>query len=111
MAVVSSYHFFIFSFFINTKGERPHSNLSRMVLSVWVFVALVLTQIYTANLASILTVQGLEPTVTNIESLQSSNAKVGHTQASFVKSYLVDVLHFMLGKFWGTKKINLGFRL
>ncbi|OMO89278.1 Ionotropic glutamate receptor [Corchorus capsularis] len=83
-----------FSTFLSFHGERPRSNLSRMAMAVWLFVALVLTQIYTANLASILTVQGLEPTVTNIESLQSSNAKVGHTQASFVKSYLVNVLRF-----------------
>ncbi|EOY13166.1 Glutamate receptor 2.7, putative [Theobroma cacao] len=76
------------------NGERLHSNLSRMTMAVWLFVALVLTQIYTANLASILTTQALEPTVSGIESLQKSNAVVGHTQASFVKRYLVDVLHF-----------------
>ena len=65
-----------------------------MTMAMWLFVVLVLTQIYTANLASILTTQALEPTVTDIESLQYSNAKVGHTRASFVKRYLVDVLHF-----------------
>ncbi|KAK6230678.1 hypothetical protein QUC31_002196 [Theobroma cacao] len=85
--------FVCFSFVLN-KGERLHSNLSRMTMSVWLFVALVLTQIYTANLASVLTTQALEPTVSVIESLQKSNAVVGHTQASFVKRYLVNVLHF-----------------
>ncbi|EOY13170.1 Glutamate-gated kainate-type ion channel receptor subunit glur5, putative [Theobroma cacao] len=85
--------FVCFSFVLN-KGERLHSNLSRMTMAVWLFVALVLTQIYTANLASVLTTQALEPTVSVIESLQKSNAVVGHTQASFVKRYLVNVLHF-----------------
>ncbi|XVF70105.1 hypothetical protein PTKIN_Ptkin11bG0135700 [Pterospermum kingtungense] len=65
-----------------------------MIMAVWLFVALVLIQIYTANLAGILTTQAHEPTVANIESLQYSNEMVGHTQASFVRKYLVNVLHF-----------------
>lgn len=65
-----------------------------MTTVVWLFVALVITQTYTANLASILTGSKLEPTISNVESLQKNNAMVGHSNASFVSKYLVDVLHF-----------------
>ncbi|XP_021832745.1 glutamate receptor 2.9-like, partial [Prunus avium] len=37
------------------------NNWSRLVLIIWVFVVLILTQSYTANLASMLTVQRLQP--------------------------------------------------
>lgn len=36
---------------------------------VWLFMALVITQTYTANLASLLTVSKLEPTVVDVASL------------------------------------------
>lgn len=61
---------------------------------VWLFVALVLTQTYTANLTSILTVERLEPTVTDVESLRNGNAEVGYCRGTFVADYLVDVLEF-----------------
>lgn len=35
---------------LNDKGERIHSNLSRMTMVVWVFVAVVIMQTYTAIL-------------------------------------------------------------
>ena len=76
------------------KGERLHSNLSRMTMVVWLFVALVIMQTYTANLISMLTVQHLGPTVTDVEALKSSNAIIGHCTGSFLSKYLVDVLHF-----------------
>lgn len=65
-----------------------------MTMAVWLFVALIISQTYTANLASILTVQGMEPTIDNIESLKNSNAIVGYSNVSFVRSYLIDVLNF-----------------
>ena len=37
---------------------------------VWLFVALVIMQTYTANLISMLTVQHLGPTVTDVEALK-----------------------------------------
>ncbi|KAK0600626.1 hypothetical protein LWI29_016882 [Acer saccharum] len=83
-----------FSTLVSLHGEKLHSNLSRMALVVWLFVALVITQTYTANLSSILTVKKLEATVTNIETLQRSNAKVGYCRGSYLKRYLVDVLDF-----------------
>jgi ABC-type amino acid transport substrate-binding protein len=65
-----------------------------MAMLAWLFVALVIMQTYTANLTSILTVQQLEPTVDDIETLQNSNAIVGYSSASFVGKYLVEVLRF-----------------
>ena len=61
---------------------------------VWLFVALVITQSYTANLTSMLTVERLEPTVTDIETLKSSNSMIGQCRGSFVAAYLKDVLRF-----------------
>lgn len=61
---------------------------------VWLFVALVITQTYTANLTSILTVQRLEPTFTDIGSLQRSNAMIGYCKGSYLEKYLVQVLKF-----------------
>ncbi|KAL5736445.1 hypothetical protein ACOSQ2_031233 [Xanthoceras sorbifolium] len=83
-----------FSSLFSLQGGTLHSNLSRMAMVVWLFVALVISQTYTASLASMLTVQGLKPATHNIESLQSSNALVGYSNTSFVASYLGDVLHF-----------------
>ncbi|KAL5803001.1 hypothetical protein ACOSQ4_031306 [Xanthoceras sorbifolium] len=83
-----------FSTLFYLHGEKLHSNLSRMAMVVWLVVALVLTQTYTANLSSILTIQKLEPTVTNIETLQNSNSMVGCCNGSFLSTYLVDVVNF-----------------
>ncbi|GMY31952.1 glutamate receptor 2.1 [Fagus crenata] len=83
-----------FTTLFSLKGEKLHSSLSRMAMVAWLFVALVIMQTYTANLTSILTVQQLEPTVDDIETLQNSNAIVGYSSASFVGKYLVEVLRF-----------------
>ncbi|KAL5738111.1 hypothetical protein ACOSP7_030872 [Xanthoceras sorbifolium] len=83
-----------FSTLFSLHGEKLHSNLSRMAMVVWLFVALVITQTYTANLSSILTIQKLEPTVTNIETLQNSNSMVGYCNGSFLATYLVNVVNF-----------------
>lgn len=69
-----------------------------MAMVVWLFVALVITQTYTANLTSILTVQRLEPTVTDVELLRNGNAAVGYCRGSFVADYLVDVLRIPRNK-------------
>lgn len=61
---------------------------------VWLFVALVITQSYTASLTSMLTVQKLEPTVADIETLKNTNAIVGYGKGAFIARYLVDVLGF-----------------
>uniref|UniRef100_A0A5B7A9D3 Putative glutamate receptor 3.3-like n=1 Tax=Davidia involucrata TaxID=16924 RepID=A0A5B7A9D3_DAVIN len=80
--------------FSTLPGDRVHSNLSRMVMVVWLFVALVITSSYTASLTSMLTIQRLNPTVIDVETLQKSGAKVGCDGNSFVVKYLEDVLKF-----------------
>ncbi|KAJ1387550.1 Solute-binding protein family 3/N-terminal domain of MltF [Sesbania bispinosa] len=74
--------------------EKIYSNFTRMVIVVWLFLGLILTSSYTANLSSMLTVQQLQPNVKNIESLKWSNSKVGFSDDPFVRKYLENVLHF-----------------
>ncbi|KAJ6314410.1 hypothetical protein OIU78_017978 [Salix suchowensis] len=83
-----------FNTLFSLHGGKMHSNLSRMSMVVWLFVALVITQTYTANLASLLTVQKLDGAATNVEALLNSNAVVGYCTGSYLRRYLVDVLRF-----------------
>ncbi|XP_023737515.1 glutamate receptor 1.2 isoform X1 [Lactuca sativa] len=57
---------FAFSTLVYAHREKLQSNLSRFVVTVWVFVVLVLTSSYTATLSSVLTVQqiGMKETST-----------------------------------------------
>ncbi|CAN1238535.1 Glutamate receptor 2.7 [Linum grandiflorum] len=83
-----------FTTLFSLQGSKLTSNLSRMTMVVWLFMALVITQTYTANLSSILTVQELETAVDCIESIQSSHADIGYLQVTYVAKYLEEVLHF-----------------
>lgn len=65
-----------------------------MAMVMWLFVALIITQSYTASLASMLTAQRLEPAITSVEKLRNMNATVGYCNGSFVIDYLRDVLDF-----------------
>lgn len=65
-----------------------------MVAFAWFFVVLALTTIYTASLSSQLTVTRLRPTITDIDWLRTTNAKIGCPHNSFVCRYLQDVLKF-----------------
>ncbi|KAK9132002.1 hypothetical protein Scep_011530 [Stephania cephalantha] len=85
---------FTFSSLFFAHRERVGSNFSRIVILVWLFVVFVVTSSYTASLTSMLTVQRLEPTITDIESLKRSNSKVGCDGDSFVLKYLENVLRF-----------------
>lgn len=62
---------------------------ARLVVIMWYFLVLVLTQSYTASLASLLTTQHLHPTVTNINSLLAKGESVGY-QSSFILGRLRD---------------------
>ncbi|KAL7159599.1 hypothetical protein ABFS83_01G038800 [Erythranthe nasuta] len=68
--------------------ERVVSNLARFVLIVWFLVVLILTQSYTASLTSMLTVQKLQPTVTDITVLIKNKDYVGYSDTSFVFGFL-----------------------
>ncbi|KAJ1442429.1 Solute-binding protein family 3/N-terminal domain of MltF [Sesbania bispinosa] len=83
---------FISLFSLN--GDKLHSNLSRVAMVVWLFVALIITQTYTASLASMLTVERFEPTIDSLQQLKNSNAKVGYDQGSYLQRYLQDALDF-----------------
>ncbi|XP_057952942.1 glutamate receptor 2.8-like [Malania oleifera] len=85
---------FTFSSLFFAHGQRINGNLTRAVVVVWLFVVLILTSSYTASLSSMLTVQRLEPNVTDINWLRSSHQKVGCDGDSFLRKYLENVLHF-----------------
>ncbi|XP_022730776.1 glutamate receptor 2.7-like [Durio zibethinus] len=79
---------FAFSTMVFAHRERVVSNLARFVVIIWCFVVLILTQSYTASLTSLLTVEQLQPTVTNIFELSKKGEKVGFKQGSFVEGIL-----------------------
>ncbi|CAN4100042.1 unnamed protein product [Withania somnifera] len=79
---------FSFSTLVFAHRERVKSNFTRFVLIVWVFVVLVLTSSYTANLTSMLTVQQLQPTITDLNDLIKNGEYVGYQKGSFVKDVL-----------------------
>ncbi|CAN1149318.1 Glutamate receptor 2.7 [Linum perenne] len=83
-----------FTTLFSLQGSKLTSNLSRMTMVVWLFMALVITQTYTANLSSILTVQELETAIDCIESIQMSHSHIGYLQVTYVARYLEEVLHF-----------------
>jgi glutamate receptor, ionotropic, plant len=69
------------------------NNLSRFVVIIWVFFVLILTSSYTASLTSMLTVQKLQPTVTDIRELHRRDNFIGYQEGSFIK----DSLQIQLG--------------
>lgn len=60
------------------------SNLARFVLIIWLLVVLILTQSYTASLTSMLTVEQLQPTVTDVNELIRNKEYVGYQEGSFM---------------------------
>ncbi|XP_023538261.1 glutamate receptor 2.1-like [Cucurbita pepo subsp. pepo] len=73
------------------QRETLISNLARLVVVIWFFVMFVLTQSYTASLTSLLTVQQLQPTITNINELLTKQSWVGYLDGSFVWGLLTSV--------------------
>ncbi|XP_011012861.1 PREDICTED: glutamate receptor 2.8-like [Populus euphratica] len=82
---------FSFSTMVFAQREIVVSNLSRAVVIIWCFVVLILTQSYTASLTSLLTVQQLRPTVTDVHELIKKGAYVGYQEGSFVLGILLDL--------------------
>ncbi|KAM7459658.1 hypothetical protein LguiA_036652 [Lonicera macranthoides] len=80
--------YFSFSTMVFAHKERVLSNLARFVLIIWVFVVLILSQSYTASLTSMLTVQQLQPTVTDMKELVKNRENVGYQQGSFALGLL-----------------------
>uniref|UniRef100_A0A2N9EYT1 Ionotropic glutamate receptor C-terminal domain-containing protein n=1 Tax=Fagus sylvatica TaxID=28930 RepID=A0A2N9EYT1_FAGSY len=73
------------------EGETVVSNLTRFMVIIWVFVVLILTQSYTASLASLLTVQQLQPTLTDVNQLIKSREYVGYEEGSYVLGILKEM--------------------
>ncbi|KAM7495062.1 hypothetical protein LguiB_029671 [Lonicera macranthoides] len=80
--------------FTSLQGDKLHTNVAKMVVVVWLFVALVITSTFTASLTSFLTLQNLNRKVADVETLKRNNAKVGCNGNSFVPKYLENVLGF-----------------
>nr|BAK05392.1 predicted protein [Hordeum vulgare subsp. vulgare] len=68
--------------------EKLESNLSRFMVIIRVFLVLILTSSYTANLTSVLTVQRLQPTVTSVQDLLRNGDYVGYHKGSAVPYWL-----------------------
>lgn len=79
---------FAFSTMVFTQKEKIVSNLARFVLIIWFLVVLILTQAYTASLTSMITVQRLQPAVTEINYLVKNKDYVGYQRGSFVLGLL-----------------------
>ncbi|KAJ0031594.1 hypothetical protein Pint_12582 [Pistacia integerrima] len=88
---VGTSFWFSFSTMVFSHRERVISNLGRFVVIVWCFVVLILTQSYTASLTSLLTVQRLQPTVSDVTELIKRGENVGFQQGSFVAGILKDL--------------------
>ncbi|EYU21242.1 hypothetical protein MIMGU_mgv1a023374mg [Erythranthe guttata] len=69
--------------------EKIVSNLARLVLVVWVFVVLILTSTYTANLSSILTVPKPVNATITVAMLVENKDNVGCREGSFIIQYLI----------------------
>ncbi|PWA96386.1 glutamate receptor 2 [Artemisia annua] len=64
-----------------------------MVLFIWLFVVLIINSSYTASLTSILTVQQLSSPIRGIDSLVTTNDRIGFQVGSFAESYLMQELN------------------
>ncbi|XP_047326873.1 glutamate receptor 2.7-like isoform X2 [Impatiens glandulifera] len=77
---------FAFSSLFMAHREKIQSNYTRIVVVVWLFVGLLLTQSFTANLSAMLTVPRLISK--DVTSLMRSNAKVGYDNNTLIKNFL-----------------------
>ncbi|XP_043714874.1 glutamate receptor 2.8-like [Telopea speciosissima] len=73
-------------------GEKIENNLTKVVLFTWIFFVLILTQSYTASLASILTTRQLQPTITDVSDIIKNGYYVGYQDGSFMNEFLIDHL-------------------
>ncbi|KAL6196320.1 hypothetical protein ACLB2K_031935 [Fragaria x ananassa] len=87
---VGTSFWFSFSTMVFSQREKVVSNSGRFVMIIWVFVVLIVTQSYTANLASLLTVPQLRPVVNDLNDLLRSGEKVGYMRSAYVYGLLID---------------------
>ncbi|KAE8719228.1 Glutamate receptor 3.7 [Hibiscus syriacus] len=84
---------FSISTLFKTNQEVTVSSLGRLVMVVWLFLLMVVTSSYTANLTSILTVQQLSSPITGIDSLIANRWPIGYQVGSFAYGYLSETLN------------------
>ncbi|KAK9987533.1 hypothetical protein SO802_027772 [Lithocarpus litseifolius] len=84
---------FSFSTMFFAHRENTVSTLGRVVIIIWLFVVLIINSSYTASLTSILTVQHLSSPITGIDSLVTSNERIGFQVGSFAENYLMEELN------------------
>ncbi|TVU28845.1 hypothetical protein EJB05_20380, partial [Eragrostis curvula] len=80
---------YAFSTLVFAHRENVQSNLSKFLMVIWVFAVLILTSSYTASLTTLLTVQKLNPSVTDINDLLGNGDYVGYQEGSFIAEELV----------------------
>ncbi|KAM4130329.1 hypothetical protein ACJW30_01G092700 [Castanea mollissima] len=80
-----------FSTMVFAQKANLLSNLARIVVIIWDFVVLILTQSYTASLTSLLTIQQLQPTITDVNQLLKNGDHVGYLEGSFVLGALKEM--------------------
>ncbi|XBH92269.1 hypothetical protein VPH35_083431 [Triticum aestivum] len=85
---IGSVFYFSFSTLVFAHREKIKNNLSRIVVVVWLFVVLIVQQSYTASLSSILTVEQLQPAVTNLDEVIRKGSYVGYLNDSFLPGLL-----------------------
>ncbi|XP_017408843.2 glutamate receptor 2.8 [Vigna angularis] len=76
------------------EREVVVKSCSRFVLMVWLLLAFVLMQSYTANLTSILTLDQLRPSFLNLNDIRRGGYYVGYQSGSFVYDVLIDQFKF-----------------
>ncbi|XP_022968958.1 glutamate receptor 3.2-like isoform X1 [Cucurbita maxima] len=84
---------FGFSTMFFAQRENVMSTPGRFVLVIWLFVVLIINSSYTASLTSIFTVQLATSPITGIDSLISTNVRIGFQVGSFAESYLSEQLN------------------
>ncbi|XP_019097967.1 PREDICTED: glutamate receptor 2.5 isoform X2 [Camelina sativa] len=80
---ISNVFYFSFSTLFFAHRRPAESFFTRVLVVVWCFVLLILTQSYTATLTSMLTVQELRPTVRHMDDLRKSGVNIGYQTGSF----------------------------
>ncbi|KAI3916736.1 hypothetical protein MKW98_011404, partial [Papaver atlanticum] len=81
----------IFCFFFSLKtvaAQDMRSNMTKVILYVWIFVLVMISSSYLAGLTSMLTAHRLEPTVTDVHELIKTRQNVGYLEGTFVYTML-----------------------
>ncbi|KAJ0791091.1 putative solute-binding protein family 3/ domain of MltF [Helianthus annuus] len=84
---------FTSSTLFSSHRETPVTSLGRLVLSIWLFVVLIVKSSFTASLTSILTIQQLSSPIRGIDSLISTNDRIGFQAGSFAENYMIEELN------------------